>query len=176
MKIIKWLKVGSEAEVRRGIKAIYPRLWRYSFVLTGSKVQADDLVQAACLRALEKANTFEAGTHFDRWIFRLTQRLWLNELRSNAVRAGGGLMNVEDADLKDTALDPEDNAIGRDIVKNVMQLPEAQRSTVILVYVEGHSYRDAAMILDIPVGTVMSRLANAREKLNQKFRSESEAG
>lgn len=176
MKITTWFKGGAEAEIRQGIQKIYPRLWRYCFVLTGSKVQADDLVQAACLRALEKANAFDVGTHFDRWIFRLTQRLWFNELRREAVRTGGGLMNLEEADLPDKALDPEHNAMGRDVIKSVMQLPEAQRSAVILVYVEGHSYRDAAMILDVPVGTVMSRLAVARGKLVQKFRPESEVG
>lgn len=176
MNIIKRLISNSEAEVRRGIERVYPRLWRYCFVLTGAKFQADDLIQAACLRALEKANAFEAGSQFDRWIFRLTQRIWFNELRREAVRTGGGLMNFEDTILEDTALNPEHNAMGRDIIRSVMQLPEAQRSAVVLVYVEGHSYRDAAMILDIPVGTIMSRLAVARGKLVKKFRTESEAG
>lgn len=176
MKIKSWFKGSAEAEIRRGIKDIYPRLWRYCFVLTGAKAQADDLVQAACLRALEKADTFEVGTHFDRWMFRLTQRLWLNELRREAVRTGGGLMNLDEAALADDALDPEHNVIGRDVVRSVMHLPEAQRSAIILVCVEGHSYRDAASILDIPVGTVMSRLAVARRKLVEKFHPESEAG
>lgn len=176
MNISSWLKRDPNSVVRQEIDAIYPRLWRYCLALTSNASQADDLAQAACLRALEKAHHFEVGSYFDRWMFRLTQRLWFNELRKNAVRTGSGLVNIDEVDLRDNALDPESNLMGRDVVRNIMHLPEAQRMVVILVYVEGHSYRDAAMILDIPVGTVMSRLAVARSKLAQKFRTESDVG
>ncbi|MEP0522099.1 MAG: RNA polymerase sigma factor [Hyphomicrobiales bacterium] len=176
MSIISWFNKDQDSEIRDGIKIIYPRLWRYCLVLTGSAVQADDLVQAACLRALENASNFESGTHFDRWMFRLTQRLWINELRKQAVRTGGGLSTIEEADLRDHGLDQLSSAMVKEVLMSVMHLPEAQRAAIILVYVEGHSYRDAAMILDIPVGTIMSRLSVARSKLVQKFRSESEVG
>lgn len=176
MSISKWLKQDPSDVVRREIDVVYPRLWRYCLALTSNASQADDLAQAACLRALEKAEHFEVGTFFDRWIFRLTQRLWFNELRKNAIRAGSGLVNIDEIELRDNALDPESNLLGREVVMDIMHLPEAQRVAVILVYVEGHSYRDAAMILDIPVGTIMSRLAVARSKLAQKFRTESDVG
>jgi len=171
-----WNRQSSFDAVRDGIEAIYPRLWRYCLVLTGDKARADDLAQAGCARALEKASHFEVGTHLDRWMFRLTQRLWINELRKQTVRTGGGLASIEDTDLVDPNLDPEMNMLGRELMLEVMRLPEAQRSTVLLVYVEGYTYREAAMVLDIPVGTIMSRLAVARGKLVQKFRDESEVG
>ena len=155
---------------------MFPKFWRYCLVLTGDKERADDLAQAACARALEKADQFQVGTHLDRWMFRLIQRLWINELRKESVRIGGGLAPIEEANLIDPDLDPEKKLLGREVLLEVMRLPEAQRTTVLLVYVEGYSYRDAAMVLDIPIGTVMSRLAVARGKLVQKFHSESEVG
>ncbi len=174
MKI--WKPKSSYDAVRAGIEPLFPRLWRYCLVLAGDKERADDLAQAACLRALEKADQFEAGSHLDRWLFRLTHNLWINELRKQAVRVGGGLAPIEEAELADTKLDPEMSLLSRQVLLGVMQLPEAQRATVLLVYVEGYTYRDAAMVLNIPVGTVMSRLAVARGKLVQEFRDESEVG
>jgi len=139
-------------------------------------VRADELAQSACLRALEKAEGFEPGTHLDRWLFRLTQRLWFNELRRDAIRVGGGLVALEDSNIMDPRLDPEAHLLGREVLLAVMRLPEAQRAAVLLVYVEGYSYKDAALILEIPIGTVMSRLAVARSKLVQEFRTNREVG
>lgn len=162
-------------EVRAGLSAVAPRLWRYCIVLSGSREVAKDLSQAACLRALEKADQFEAGTHLDRWVFRIAQRIWLNELRSQTVRRGGGLVPVEDSDIASNDLTSETNIFVSEVLTQVRALPEAQRSTVMLVYVEGFSYREAAEVLDIPIGTVMSRLAAARKTLQTKLpRSESQ--
>lgn len=146
--------------------AVYPRLWRYAVALTGRRDWADDLVQTTCLRALDKAAQFEAGTHLDRWMFRMAQRVWLNELRSRKVRVGGGLVPVEDIDLPDKTPGADVNILARDVLNRVNALPEAQRQSVFLVYVEGFSYKEAAEIMEIPIGTVMSRLAAARKRLN----------
>ena len=174
MKI--WNTKSSYDAVRDGIEPLFPRLWRYCLVLAGDRERADDLAQAACLRALEKADQFQAGSHLDRWLFRLTHNLWINELRKQAVRVGGGLAPIEETELVDTGHDPEASLLNREVLLGVMRLPEAQRAAVLLVYVEGYTYRDAAMVLNIPVGTVMSRLAVARGKLVQEFRDESEVG
>ncbi|MCP5083966.1 MAG: RNA polymerase sigma factor [Alphaproteobacteria bacterium] len=174
MKI--WKAKSSYDVVRAGIEPLFPRLWRYCLVLAGDKERADDLAQAACLRALEKADQFELGSHLDRWVFRLTHNLWINELRKQAVRVGGGLAAIEETELVDPKHDPEMNLLGREVLLGVMRLPEAQRAAVLLVYVEGYTYRDAAKVLNIPVGTVMSRLAVARGKLVEEFRDESEVG
>ncbi len=159
--------IKSREEVRQGLNSLFPRLWRYCLALTGSRERADDLVQAACLRVLDKADRFQAGIGLDRWMFRLTQRLWLNELRSDAVRRGQGLLPVEKIDLPDQKSDPRANLFARQVLSEMLKLPEAQRVTVLLVYMEGYSYREASETLDIPVGTVMSRLSAARAKLNE---------
>ncbi|WP_367274396.1 RNA polymerase sigma factor [uncultured Tateyamaria sp.] len=155
--------------VRDGIPAVYPRLWRYAVALTGRRDWADDLVQTTCLRALDKADQFEPGTHLDRWMFRMAQRVWLNELRSRKVRTGGGLVPVEEIDLPDKKPEPETNILARDVLNRVNALPEAQRQAVVLVYVEGYAYKEAAEIMEIPIGTVMSRLAAARKRLNSEM-------
>jgi RNA polymerase sigma-70 factor, ECF subfamily len=92
--------------------------------------------------------------------------VWLNELRSQAVRRGGGLVAVEDIDIEDRNPTPEANIFAREVLRALGGLPEVLRSTVLMVYGEGFSYREAADILDIPVGTVMSRLSAARQKLS----------
>lgn len=149
--------------------AVYPRLWRYAVALTGRRDWADDLVQTTCLRALDKADQFEPGTHLDRWMFRMAQRVWLNELRSRKVRTGGGLVPVEEIDLPDKKPEAETNILARDVLNRVNGLPEAQRQAVVLVYVEGYAYKEAAEIMEIPIGTVMSRLAAARKRLNSEM-------
>lgn len=160
----------TNSEVRNGVQDCFPRLWRYCRVLTGNSDAAYDLAQTVCVRAIQKEDQFEPGTTVDRWLFRIAQRTWLNELRSAAVRRGGGLVNVDDVDLASMAPDVETNIFAREVLNGVMALPEAQRMTVMLVYVEGLSYRDAAETLEIPIGTVMSRLAAARYKLSRQFK------
>lgn len=160
--------------MRQGLAAIYPRLWRYCIVLTGNQDSANDLAQAVCLRALEKYDQFKVGTYFDRWLFRVTQRMWINEIRKQKVRQGEGLVPVEEADIIDPKASPEMNLFARQVLLEVMALPEAQRTAVSLVYIEGFSYKEAAEVLDIPIGTVMSRLSAARSKLAQTMESEEE--
>ena len=154
--------------VRAGIPAVYPRLWRYALSLTGSRADADDLVQAAVARAIERADQFDPDTHLDRWLFRITQRIWLNERRSAVVRRGQGLVPAEEAGLEAPG-DTETNILAREVLHWVTELPEAQRAAVMLVYVEGFRYREAAEVLDIPIGTVMSRLAAARKSLKDRM-------
>lgn len=159
----------SETEVREGLPGLYPRLWRYAMALTGRRDWADDLVQATCVRALEKSASYEPGTHLDRWLFVMAQRLWLNELRSRKVRQGGGLQPVEDTPLPDPAPPADVNILARDVLSKAQLLPDAQRHALFLVYVEGYSYAEAAAFMEIPIGTVMSRLAAARKRLNEQM-------
>ena len=160
----------SHDAVTNGLPEVYPRLWRYAVALTGRRDWADDLVQTTCVRAMEKSELFQLGTHLDRWLFTMAQRLWLNELRSRKVREGGGLVPVEDTPIADNKPDVETNILARDVLSKVQGLPDAQREAVFLVYVEGYSYKDAAEMMDIPIGTVMSRLAAGRKRLNTQLR------
>lgn len=151
--------------VRDGLDRLLPRLWRFCLVLSGDRNVADDLVQATCLRALEREDQFQSGTRLDRWVFRIAQTVWLNQLRAEKIRRGNGTVPIEDAGLVDQTVDAETRLRFTEVITGVMALPESQRITALLVYVEGYSYREAAEQLDIPIGTVMSRLASARERL-----------
>ncbi|MDW3182840.1 RNA polymerase sigma factor [Roseobacter sp.] len=148
----------------------YPAVWRFCISLTGRRDWGEDVLQATCLRAIEKADGFEPGTHLDHWMMRIAHRLWLNELRARKVRTGGGLVPVEDIDVADQKTpDAETNIFVSEVLSKINTLPDAQRHAVSLVYVEGMSYREAADIMEIPIGTVMSRLAAARKTLNQSM-------
>lgn len=156
----------TNAVVAAGLPAIYPRLWRYCYVLGGSKDAADDLAQATAARALEKADTFKEGTHLDRWIFTIAKRVFLNDRRAMKVRLGQGVIPIEDAGLADQSADAEMNISVAEVLSHVNALPPAQSEAVLLVYVEGFSYKEAAATMDIPIGTVMSRLSAARKTLS----------
>ncbi|MEL6920802.1 MAG: RNA polymerase sigma factor [Pseudomonadota bacterium] len=175
-RLLIWNRNKSKRQVRDGLTELYPRLHRYCLVLAADRATADDLAQMACLRALERAEQFKPGSSLDLWLFRLTQRVWIDELRKQAVRKGGGLFSLSEVNLADQSPDPESRAINQDVIRGVMQLPEAQRATVLLVYGEGYKYKDAAEILDIPVGTVMSRLAAARGQLVMRFEDQAGVG
>ncbi|MBX4860433.1 RNA polymerase sigma factor [Rhizobium bangladeshense] len=158
--------IASEADIRSGLTENLARLWRYGLVLSHQRDVADDLVQATCLRALERADQFVPGTRLDRWLFSILHSIWLNEIRSRRVRQGQGFVDAGETLTFDGAHDTETHVMAGQVLKQVNALPEAQRTVVFLAYVEGLSYREVAGILDIPIGTVMSRLAAARAKLS----------
>nr|WP_269811486.1 MULTISPECIES: RNA polymerase sigma factor [Buttiauxella] len=139
-------------------------MWRYGLVLSHQRDIADDLVQATCVRAIERAAQFEAGSRMDSWLFSILHSIWLNEVRAQQIRRGQGFVDI---DMLTESGNCDDPIWTNDVMKRVARLPEAQRDTVFLVYVEELSYREAAKILNVPVGTVMSRLATARLTLAQ---------
>lgn len=157
--------IASEEEIRRGLSQHLTRLWRYAVVLARQRDVADDLVQATCVRALERSGQFVPGTRLDRWLFAILHSIWLNEIRSRRVRMGQGFVDAEEALVFDGARETETHILAEQVLTKVQALPEAQRTAVFLAYVEGLSYREVAEVLDVPIGTVMSRLAAARAKL-----------
>jgi RNA polymerase sigma-70 factor, ECF subfamily len=163
-----WARVTSLDTVRTGLRPLLPRLWRYGLVLSGRRDVADDLVQATCLRAIERADQFQPGTRLDRWLFAILHSVWLNEVRSRQIRQGAGFVDPETSLVLDGAGQMETTLTAIQVLREVERLPEAQRSAVFLVYVEGLAYREAAEVLSIPIGTVMSRLAAARETLGRR--------
>ncbi len=154
--------------VRSGLRAHLARLWRYGLVLSSRRDVAEDLVQATCLRALERAEQFQPGTHLDRWLFSILHSIWLNEVRARQIRQGAGFVDAEASLSFDGARQMETGLMAAQVVREVQRLPEAQRNTVFLVYVEGLSYREAADVLGVPIGTIMSRLAAARDTLGRR--------
>jgi RNA polymerase sigma-70 factor (ECF subfamily) len=149
--------------------AVLPRLRRFARGLTGAAAEADDLVQAACERALARKHQFEEGTRFDSWMFRIVQTIWIDQIRARDVRK-------EDAEVPEERLG-SDEPVRRvearlaleEVRRAVDLLPPDQRTALLLVTVDGLSYKQAAEIAGVPVGTIMSRLARARIALQAQL-------
>jgi RNA polymerase sigma-70 factor, ECF subfamily len=154
-------------EVRAGLVDHLARLWRYGLVLSGRRDVAEDLVQATCVRALERSHQFATGSRLDRWLFSILRSIWLNELRARRIRQGEGVVDAEAALIFEGAKEIETNILVHQVLRHMEMLPQAQRETLFLTYVEGLTYRDTAEMLEVPIGTVMSRLATAREALSR---------
>lgn len=149
----------------RGELPLYlARLWRYGLVLSRKRDVAEDLVQATCLRALEKSSQFVPGTRLDRWLFTILHSVWINQVRATQLTQQ---QNIDESDeLAFQVSDSDaDHLWAQQVRERINRLPEAQRNAVFLVYVEGFTYQEAAETLAVPVGTIMSRLANARQAL-----------
>ena len=151
-----------------------PSLWRFALQLTRDKHDAEDLVQRTCVRAMERSDQYNDTGKLKSWLFRIAHNIWKNELRSRAIRHRGDLQAVnpeglEDAELGRDTSTPETRLEFQQVVNAVEALPEGQRLVTQLVCVSGFSYAETASILDIAVGTVMSRLARARVAIGEQF-------
>lgn len=158
--------------LRRELIALLPRLHRFALVLTKSPSDADDLVQATCERAILRLDTWIWGTALDRWLFKIAHNLHRNQRRDAANRSR---LLLEHAAVPDqsvgAAIDAELWTTLQEVRRMVLLLPEEQREVLLLVAVEGLAYRDVADILQIPIGTVTSRLARARDAIRTAFAS-----
>ncbi len=149
--------------------AVLPRCGDLLRALSGSPVEADDLVQAACERALTRAHQFQEGTRFDSWMFRIVQTIWIDQVRAQGVRREG----TEHEGMQIGTDEPVRRAEARLALQEVRtvlaQLPIDQRTALLLVTVDGMSYKEAAEVAAVPIGTIMSRLARARLALQAKL-------
>lgn len=145
--------------------AVLPRLRRFARGLTGSATEADDLVQSACERALSRIEQFQEGTRFDSWMFRIVQTIWIDQLRARKVRKEDGEVDGERLGSDEAVRRVESRIALVEVRRAVSRLPVEQRTALLLVTVEGMSYKEAAEIAKVPVGTIMSRLARARVAL-----------
>ncbi|MCU0949474.1 MAG: RNA polymerase sigma factor [Burkholderiaceae bacterium] len=158
-------------EIAELLVALLPRLRRYACVLARADEAADDLVQAACERALATERGPSDGAPFDAWMFRIVRNLWID--RGRRQQSEGLQVEIDDhlADTGavDAAADTADVTDARRTLARVRgaidTLPDDQRELLLLVCGEGMSYREAAEMLGVPIGTVMSRLSRARAKL-----------
>ena len=144
---------------REDIQAAIPALRRYARALTREHEAADDLVQDTLVRALRSEHLFHGG-EIRNWLFTILINLNRNRLRTLSRRPQ--YAPLEDADAPDAA-GPE--AGGRDIARALATLGEEQRIALLLVVLEGLSYREVAEVQGVPIGTVMSRLARARAQI-----------
>lgn len=139
-----------------------PGLRRYAAALVGNAADADDLVQDCIERALSRQDALREPHSLGRWLRTILHNLHVTKLR----RRGASSLPIEDF-AEDVALSvpPEDRDQIRDLVRALAALSVEHRQVLLLISLEGQSYREVAEILDIPIGTVMSRLARARERL-----------
>ena len=152
--------------VQDQLVAFLPNLRRFAIALCRSREMADDLVQMACERALANQERFEAGTRFDAWMFRILRNLWIDDIRKR--KTAGPQEDIDERhDLKGVSGEREMEArlTLNSVAQAIGELADDQREVLLLVCVEELSYRDAAEVLAVPIGTVMSRLARARKNL-----------
>jgi RNA polymerase sigma-70 factor (ECF subfamily) len=150
------------------IEPVIPALRRYARALVRNRAAADDLVQDCLERAISHWHQRREGDPRP-WLFTILHNLAINQFRRSARR--GKHIAIDEANEDDFGQDAvqEQKLMYQDVLDKLARLPEDQRAVLLLVAVEDLSYADAARVLDIPIGTVMSRLSRAREKLQQEI-------
>ncbi|QNA89168.1 RNA polymerase sigma factor [Massilia sp. Dwa41.01b] len=147
------------------IAALLPRLRRFARSITFHREDADDLVQIAVERALGRSEQYAEGTRLDSWMFRIVRNAWIDEVRSRTRRDQVFAPEEEGEHVGDDFAEAHQQRLA--IQKAMSLLPEEHRVVIALVLVDGLPYKEAAEVLDIPMGTLTSRLARAREALQK---------
>jgi RNA polymerase sigma-70 factor (ECF subfamily) len=150
----------------QGIEAEIPRLRRYARALTRDVVSADDLVQDCLTRALGKLHLWQEGSDLRAWLFTILHNQYVNHVR-RAVREGAAVALNENEPMLSRAPQQGRRLELRDLERAIARLPEEQRSVILLVGLEGMRYEEVAAVLDVPVGTIRSRLSRGREALRR---------
>ena len=155
-----------DARTQQELVSILPRLRRFALGLTRNGAAADDLVQAACEKAISRIGQWQQGTRLDSWVFRIIQTTHIDQIRSQKrrntyleVMEGQGEQSFDGQSALEASLTLDT------VRKAIFDLPEEQRAVVMLVCVEGLSYKEASDVLEIPMGTLTSRLVRARTAL-----------
>ena len=149
-----------------GLVELLPRLRRFARALTRSLADADDLVQMAIERALRSKDQWQPGTKLDSWAYRITRNLWIDTVRSRARRE---TFEAPPEEAERVGTDPGETIEASAEVQRVMsameRLPDEQREVVALILIEGFGYKEVSEMLDLPIGTVSSRLVRGRTAL-----------
>jgi len=154
------------ADICKKIEEEIPRLRRYARALTRDINAADDLVQDCLARALSKVHLWQKGTDLRAWLFTILHNQYVNHVR-RAVREGAVVGLSDSEPLLTSAPNQSKRLELRDLERAIARLPEEQRSVLLLVGLEGMRYEEVAQVLDVPVGTIRSRLSRGREMLRQ---------
>jgi RNA polymerase sigma-70 factor (ECF subfamily) len=154
------------SDFARLLEAEIPRLRRYARALTrGDVVRADDIIQSCLTRAVAKQHLWQPGTDLRAWLFTILHNQFVNHVRRQAQE--GGTVPLDEAAM----LPVKPNAMPalelRDLEIAINKLPDEQRQVILLVGLEGMAYEEAASILQVPVGTVRSRLSRGRDQLRR---------
>ena len=156
------------SDMLRLVEPVIPALRRYARALVHNRAAADDLVQDCLERAVSNWEQLREADARP-WLFTILHNLAVNQFRRSASR--GKHITIDEANEDDFGQDAvqEQKLIYQDVLDKLARLPDDQRAVLLLVAVEDLSYADTARALDIPIGTVMSRLSRAREKLQQEI-------
>lgn len=155
----------------RELSRLLPRLRRFAHALSRNSTDADDLTQMTMERALRSSDQWQAGTRLDSWLYRIMRNLWIDTVRA---RGRKERFEAPPEEASRVGEDPRDAIEASLQLQKAMaamqQLPDEQREVVALILVEGFAYREAAEMLDLPIGTVSSRLVRGRSALLQMLR------
>jgi RNA polymerase sigma-70 factor (ECF subfamily) len=151
-------------DVRARMVEFLPRLRRFAYALTGDPHQGDDLVQETCAHALSRVDQFQSGTRLDSWMFHIAQNIWIDRARSREHR--GEVLSAEHNVVVTNERDMLESGVPLEVINRaISQLPADQQVLLALVCVDGLAYNETAEIMNVSVGTVMSRLSHARRSL-----------
>ena len=154
------------ADIHRQIESEIPRLRRYARALTRDAFAADDLVQDSLTRALGKLHLWQEGTDLRAWLFTILHNQYVSHVR-RAVREGIAV-GLSDGEPLLTRAPPQGHRLElRDLERAMARLPAEQRTVILLIGLEGMRYEEVAAVLDVPIGTVRSRLSRGRRALRR---------
>ena len=156
-------------QIQTGLLALLPRLRRFAITLTGSVTDGEELVHAACERALQTEGQVREIARTDSWIYGIMRNLWVDEFRSRRGRTHGELTAASDVVGDDGTAATERRITPAAVRRELAALPEEQRVVLVLVCVDGLTYKEAAEVLKVPVGTIMSRLSRGRQDLHERL-------
>jgi RNA polymerase sigma-70 factor (ECF subfamily) len=159
--------MASVEQIRASIVALLPRLRRFARVITRHPEDADDLVQLAVERALLRHSQWNEALRFESWMFGIVRNAWIDEVRARKRRSAVLAPEEEGSNVADSMAPEQVDLLS--VQEAMHSLPEEQRMAVALVLIEGLSYKEAAAALDIPQGTLTSRLARGREALQAQL-------
>jgi RNA polymerase sigma-70 factor (ECF subfamily) len=144
---------------------------RFARILTRSATEADDLVQKTCERAISRADQWRGDTRLESWLFRIMRGIWIDEVRARAARGRqlASLSLEQEDEVMDGGRLAETRLQLQAVMAELQQMPEMDRTLLLMVCVDGLTYREAADMLGVPIGTVMSRLSRARAELGTRL-------
>ena len=149
-----------------GLAALLPRLRRFAHALSRNAADADDLTQASMERALRSRDQWQPGTMLDSWCYRIMRNLWIDTARSRVRSAAREAPEDEGLNVGEDPREAMNAAVDlKRIMAAMAKLPDEQREVVALILVEGFGYREVSEMLDLPIGTVSSRLVRGRTAL-----------
>jgi RNA polymerase sigma-70 factor (ECF subfamily) len=156
----------SSPEFQRELTELLPRLRRFAHSLSRNAADADDLTQATVERALRSHEQWEPGTRLDSWLYRIMRNLWIDTTRARGRKERHEAPEEEALTVGQDPREAIETSLELKRAMAAMQrLPDEQREVVALILIEGFGYREASEMLDLPIGTVSSRLVRGRTAL-----------